>query len=167
MRSNTLSYRNCGGSRVTRFPTPTSGRQPKDNPRFVVTNLKTRSRYVYEAVYCARGDADNRLKELKLGLEIDHTSGTSFLVNQLRVLMTAAAYVLMQELRLKARRTGCARAQVGTLRLRLLKLGGVYPVVGSAYRHPLANRLAVRPLLAPHRLFGRWCCDLTRSSRPD
>jgi hypothetical protein len=99
------------------------GRQPKDNPRFVVTNLKTTPRHVYEAVYCARGDVENRLKELKLGLEIDRTSCTSFLANQLRVLMSAAAYVLMQELRLKARRTGCARAQVGTLRLRLLKLG--------------------------------------------
>ena len=100
-----------------------SGRQPKDNPRFVVTNLKTTPRHVYEAVYCARGDVENRLKELKLGLEIDRTSCTRFLANQLRVLLTAAAYVLMQELRLKARRTGSARAQVGTLRLRLLKLG--------------------------------------------
>ena len=99
------------------------GRKPKDNPRFVVTNLKTTPRYIYEAVYCARGDAENRLKELKLGLEIDRTSCTSFLANQFRVLMTAAAYVLMQELRLRARRTGCARAQVATLRLRLLKLG--------------------------------------------
>ena len=99
------------------------GRQPKDNPRFVVTNLKTTPRHVYESVYCARGDVENRLKELKLGLEIDRTSCTRFLANQFRVLLTAAAYVLMQELRLKARRTGCARAQVGTLRLRLLKLG--------------------------------------------
>ena len=54
-------------------------------------------------MYCARGDAENRLKELKLGLEIDRTSCTRFLANQFRVLMTAAAYVLMQELRLKAR----------------------------------------------------------------
>ena len=99
------------------------GRKPKDNPRFVVTNLKTTPRHIYEVVYCARGDAENRLKELKLGLEIDRTSCTSFLANQFRVLMTAAAYVLMQELRLRARRTGCARAQVGTLRLRWLKLG--------------------------------------------
>ena len=99
------------------------GRQPKDNPRFVVTNLKSTPRHVYEAVYCARGDVENRLKELKLGLEIDRTSCRRFLANQFRVLLTAAAYVLMQELRLKARRTGCARAQVGSLRLRLLKLG--------------------------------------------
>ena len=99
------------------------GREPKDNPRFLVTNLKTSPQQVYETVYCARGDAENRLKELKLGLEIDRTRCTSFRANQFRVLMTAAAYVLMQELRFRGRRTGCARAQVGTLRLRLLKLG--------------------------------------------
>ena len=55
-------------------------------------------------------------------LAMDRTSCSRFLANQLRVLLTAAAYVLMQELRLQARRTGCARAQVSTLRLRLLKL---------------------------------------------
>jgi hypothetical protein len=99
------------------------GREPKDNPRFIVTNLKTTPKFIYKKVYCARGDIENRIKELKHGLEIDRTSCTSFKANQLRVLMTAAAYVLMQELRLHARRTGCARAQVNTLRLRLLKLG--------------------------------------------
>jgi len=99
------------------------GRKPKDNPRFIVTNLKTTPKFIYEKVYCARGDIENRIKELKHGLEIDRTSCTSFNANQFRVLMTAAAYVLMQELRLHARRTGCARAQVNTLRLRLLKLG--------------------------------------------
>jgi hypothetical protein len=99
------------------------GRQPKDNPRFIVTNLKTTPKFIYEKVYCMRGDIENRIKELKDGLEIDRTSCSSFKANQFRVLMTAAAYVLMQELRLQARQTGCARAQVNTLRLRLLKLG--------------------------------------------
>jgi len=99
------------------------GREPKDNPRFIVTNLKTTPKFIYKKVYCARGDIENRIKELKHGLEIDRTSCTSFNANQFRVLMTAAAYVLMQELRLQARHTGCARAQVNTLRLRLLKLG--------------------------------------------
>jgi hypothetical protein len=99
------------------------GRKPKDNPRFIVTNLKTTPKFIYKKVYCARGDIENRIKEVKHGLEIDRTSCTSFNANQFRVLMTATAYVLMQELRLHARRTGCARAQVNTLRLRLLKLG--------------------------------------------
>ncbi len=99
------------------------GRKPKENPRFIVTHLKTTPKLIYEKVYCARGDVENRIKELKLGLEIDRTSCTSFKAKQLRALMTAAAYVLMQELRLHAGQTSCARAQVSTLRLRLLKSG--------------------------------------------
>lgn len=95
---------------------------PKDNPRFVVTNLKQSSQWIYEEVYCQRGVIENRIKELK-ALEVDRTSCCSFWANQLRVLMTAAAYVLMQEIRLAAALTAMARAQVWTLRERLLKLG--------------------------------------------
>jgi Transposase DDE domain group 1 len=99
------------------------GRAPKDNARFVVTNLKASPRHLYKRVYCMRAEIENRIKELHHGLEIDRTSCTSFLANQLRVLLTAAAYVLMQELRLLAQRGQCARAQVSTLRERLIKLG--------------------------------------------
>jgi hypothetical protein len=99
------------------------GREPKDNPRFVVTNLSQTPIYVYERIYCARGDVENRIKELHLGLEMDRTSCHRFLANQLRVLLTAAAFVLMQELRLRAAHTSLARAQVWTLRDRLLKIG--------------------------------------------
>ena len=99
------------------------GRKPKENPRFIITNVKGSPQHIYEKIYCARGDAENRIKELKDGLQIDRTSCTSFKANQLRVLLTAAAYVLFQELRLHARHTGHARAQVTTLRLHLLKLG--------------------------------------------
>lgn len=97
-------------------------REPKDNGRFVVTNLKGSPRHLYKKVYCYRGDIENRIKELHHGLEIDRTSCTDFLANQLRVLLTTAAYVLFQELRLNARCGECARAQVSTLRERLLKL---------------------------------------------
>jgi hypothetical protein len=99
------------------------GRAPKNNPRFVVTNLTGWPRKLYERVYCGRGEVENRIKELHHGLEIDRTSCSAFMANQLRVLLTAAAYVLMQELRLSARGSECARAQVNTLRERLLKLG--------------------------------------------
>jgi Transposase DDE domain group 1 len=99
------------------------GKEPKDNPRFVITNLPQRPQWIYERIYCGRGQTENHIKELHYGLEIDRTSCTKFLANQFRVLMTAAAYVLMQELRLRAARTACARAQVGILRERLLKLG--------------------------------------------
>lgn len=104
---------------VVRHP----GREPKDNPRFVVTNLTASPRHLYEAIYCARGDIENRIKELHHGLEIDRTSCSRFLANQLRGLLTAAAYVLYQELRLRAARTAFRSAQVSTLREQLLKLG--------------------------------------------
>ena len=54
------------------------GRKPKDNPRFIVTNLTTTPKFIYQKVYCARGDIENRIKELKHGLEIDRTSCSSF-----------------------------------------------------------------------------------------
>ncbi len=104
---------------VVRLP----GRPPHDNPRFVITNLRPSPRFVYEQVYCARGDIENRIKELHDGLQIGRTSCCRFWANQFRVLLTAAAYVLMQELRLRAVRTACAHVQVSWLRERLLKLG--------------------------------------------
>jgi hypothetical protein len=98
------------------------GKEARDNPRFVVTNMKQSPRWLYEGVYCQRGDIENRIKELK-ALDVDRTSCTNFWANQLRVLMAAAAYVLLQEIRLNAALTSLARAQVWTLRERLLKLG--------------------------------------------
>lgn len=100
-----------------------TGREPRDNARFVITNLRHTPRWIYEHVYCARGDIENRIKELHDGLQIGRTSCCRFWANQLRVLLTAAAYVLMQELRLRAARTVYARTQVTGLRERLLKLG--------------------------------------------
>jgi hypothetical protein len=104
---------------VVRHP----GRKPKNNPRFVVTNLKQSPQHLYEVIYCARANIENRIKELHHGLEIDRTSCTRFLANQLRGLLTAAAYVLYQELRLRAARTAFRCAQVSTLREHLMKLG--------------------------------------------
>src|ERR1019366_6716706 len=98
------------------------GKAPKDNPRFVVTNMTQSPQWLYEKVYCHRGDVENRIKELK-ALAINRVSCTGFWANQLRVLMTAAAYVLMQEIRLAAALTSLARAQAWTIRERLLKLG--------------------------------------------
>jgi hypothetical protein len=100
-----------------------SGREPRDNARFVITNLRPSPRFVYAQVYCGRGDIENRIKELHDGLHLGRTSCCRFWANQFRVLLTAAAYVLMQELRLRAARTACARTQVSGLRERLLKLG--------------------------------------------
>ena len=73
-----------------------AGREPRDNPRFLITNLRSTPRFVYEHVYCARGDIENRIKELHDGLQLGRTSCCRFWANELRVLLTAAAYVLMQ-----------------------------------------------------------------------
>jgi hypothetical protein len=97
------------------------GRDPKNNPRFVVTNLLDAPETVYQ-FYCGRGDVENRLKELHHGREMDRTSCSQFLANQFRVLLTLAAYILFQALRRRAARTACAAAQVTTLRERLTKL---------------------------------------------
>lgn len=98
------------------------GRDPRDNPRFVVTNMRHAPKTIYK-IYRGRGESENRLKELKNDLEMDRTSCCSFVANQFRVLLTATAYVLYQELRWRLRRTELRRAQVGTLRERLMKIG--------------------------------------------
>ena len=98
------------------------GKEPKVNLRFVVTNLRHRPQRVY-AIYCWRGDIENRVKEIKAGVALDRTSCTDFWANQLRVLMAAAAFAILQELRTRLKGTGLARAQVERLRLCLLRIG--------------------------------------------
>jgi len=97
------------------------GRATKDNPRFVVTNLRFSPAMVY-AIYCERGDMENRIKELKSGLAMDRTSCSRFGANQFRLLLSAAAFVLFQTLQTHARGPGLAHAQVSTLRERVLKV---------------------------------------------
>ena len=96
------------------------------NPRFVVTSLarrKASARRLYEKLYCARGDMENRIKEQQLDLFADRTSTHEMRSNQLRLYFSSFAYVLLHALRrLGARDTELARAQCGTLRLRLLKV---------------------------------------------
>ena len=88
------------------------GREPRDNPRFVVTNLLESSRFVYEWVYCARGDIENRIKELLDGLQIDRTSCCKFLANQLRVLLPRVLNRPGNQLRIKVPFSGLAKTSV-------------------------------------------------------
>ena len=99
---------------------PYPGRAIKDNPRHVVTNLRAHGKAVYD-LYCLRGDVENRIKELKRDLRIDRTSCSRFVANQVRVLMTAAAQVLYQEIRWRLRRR-LGHAQVGRLMTTLVKV---------------------------------------------
>jgi hypothetical protein len=98
------------------------GRARKDNPRFLVTNLPHRPATVYTQLYCGRGDMENRIKELQVGVAMDRTSCSRFPANQLRLLLAVAAYVLFQVLQLAARATALGAAQIWILRERLLKV---------------------------------------------
>jgi hypothetical protein len=97
------------------------------NPRFVVTSIlkgDTDARALYEDVYCARGDMENRIKEQQLGLFADRTSTATMRANQIRLWLSSVAYVLLQALRrVGLQGTPLARAQCNTIRLKLLKIG--------------------------------------------
>lgn len=96
------------------------------NPRFIVTNLNGDAQALYDHVYCARGEMENRIKEQQLGLFADRTSAQRWWTNQFRLLLSSLAYVLMETLRrLALKDTELAKAQVNTLRVRLLKVGAV------------------------------------------
>ncbi len=98
-----------------------------ENPRFVVTTLSVKdwdARSLYEDLYCARGDMENRIKEQQMALFADRTSTHEMSSNQLRLYFSSFAYVLMQTLRrLGLEDTSMARAQCDTIRLKLLKIG--------------------------------------------
>lgn len=111
------------------------------NPRFVVTNLQAEATDLYERRYCARGEAENRIKEVQLDLFGTRASCQRFAANQLRLLLAALAYTLMQRLRAIALAgTELARATAATIRVRLLKIGAAV----------VRNTRRVRILLASH-----------------
>lgn len=99
------------------------------NPRFIVTSLKTAeiaAQHLYEAIYCARGEMENRIKECQLDLFADRTSAATMRANQLRLWFAAMAYVLLCALRrIGLAHTQFADATCGTIRLRLLKIGAL------------------------------------------
>ena len=106
-----------------------------------MTNLAADATDLYERLYCARGEAENRIKEVQLDLFGTRASCHKFAANQLRVLLAALAYTLMQRLRAIAlQATELARATAATIRVRLLKVGAAV----------VRNTRRVRILLASH-----------------
>ena len=104
----------------------------KANPRFVVTSLTSAAgaaRHLYEDIYCARGDMENRIKECQGDLFADRTSTATLRANQLRLWFASMAYVLLGALRrIALKHTQFARATCGTIRLKLLKIGALVRV---------------------------------------
>ena len=102
------------------------------NPRFVVTTIEKKehgARTLYEDLYCARGEMENRIKEQQMGLFSDRTSSHTLRANQLRLWLSSLAYVLVSELRrVGLKSTSFAAAQCWTIRERLFKIGAVVTV---------------------------------------
>jgi len=106
--------------------------QGEANPRFVVTSLtrdECKAKHLYEKVYCARGDMENRIKECQLDLYADRTSTATMRANQLRLWFYSMAYVLLcATRRIGLHDTEFAKATCGTIRLKLLKIGALVHV---------------------------------------
>ena len=119
------------------------------NTRFVVTNLEqARTKVLYQKIYCARGQAENEIKDHKLYLKSDRTSCHRFEANQLRVLLHSAAYVLLETLRREVlKTTQWASATMETIQLRLLKLGARVQEFEDRITISLPSSCPVAPIL--------------------
>jgi len=96
------------------------------NPRFVVTNLEGDPQHLYDNIYCARGDMENRIKDQQLYLFSDRTSCQKWWPNQLRLLFSSLAYILLEGLRVYAlQKTELVLASIETIRLKLFKIGAI------------------------------------------
>ena len=156
-----FSYQTANGSwnRARRVVAKAEQLPDKENPRFVVTSLAAEAwptQKLYEQLYCARGEMENRIKE-QLSLFADRVSTETLRSNQLRLYFSALAYVLMQALRrLALQETELAQAQCCTLRLKLLRIGAVvslsvrrlYISLSSSYPYQQLFRLAYQRLQA-------------------
>ncbi len=124
----------------------------KANPRFVVTSLDAASypaQELYESLYCARGDMENRIKEQQLGMFADRTSTATMRGNQLRLWIASLAYTLAQALRrIGLAGTSLATAQVSTIRVRLLKLSGLVRISVRRIRIALSSAFPLQDVFA-------------------
>jgi hypothetical protein len=124
----------------------------KANPRFVVTSLAAQdfaAVELYEQIYCARGDMENRIKEQQLDLFADRTSRHTMRANQLRLCLSSMAYLLLAELRrIGLAGTEWARAQAGTIRARLLKIAAIVKLSVRRIYVSLSDAYPLQPLFS-------------------
>jgi hypothetical protein len=122
------------------------------NPRFVVTSLgvdEIGGQELYERVYCARGEMENRIKECQLDLYADRTSTATLHANQIRLWLSSLAYVLMEAVRrLALQGTELANATAGTIRLKLLKIGAVITVSVRRIKLAFASACPMKAVFA-------------------
>ena len=122
------------------------------NPRFIVTSLDASqgsAAFLYEDVYCARGDMENRIKECQLDLYADRTPATTMRANQLRLWLASMAYVLLCALRrIALAGTILAAATCGTIRLKLLKIGAQVTVSVRRVKFALPSACPLQDIFA-------------------
>lgn len=138
------------------------------NPRFVVTSLPAErldARALYEDVYCARGEMENRIKEQQLCLFADRTSCATMRANQLRLWLSSVAYTLLNALRqIGLRGTEMAQARCDTIRLKLLKLGALVRTTVRRVWISFSESCPYQRLFAQvHENLRRWSLPLPAS----
>ena len=122
------------------------------NPRYVVTNLEGDAKQLYDKLYCARGDMENRIKENQLDMFGDRTSCQHWWPNQFRLLLASLAYTLIEAIRrIALKGTELANAYVGTIRLKLFKIGAVILKNTRRIRFLLASGCPYKELYIPGR----------------
>jgi hypothetical protein len=133
--------------------------QGEANPRFVVTSLVAAygdARYLYEELYCARGEMENRIKECQLDLFADRTSAATMRANQLRLWFASMAYVLVDSLRrLALQATELANATCGTIRRKLFKIGALVTISVRRIKFAMASGCPYKAV------FAAACCALS------
>ena len=134
--------------------------QGKANPRFIVTSLTAADgdgRKLYETVYCARGEMENRIKECQLDLFADRTSTATMRANQLRLWFASMAYVLVESVRrLALQATDLANATCGTIRRKLFKIGALVTISVRRVKLAMASGCPYKTAFAAaHRALNR------------
>jgi hypothetical protein len=160
---------------------PEGAEGTQDNPRFVVTSLAPQAMAadrLYEDLYCARGDMENRIKEQQLCLFADRTSAATMRANQVRLYFSTLAYTLVMLLRrLGLKDTELAQARCDTIRLKLLKIGALLCVTARKVWVSLSSACAMQDVFAqayhalasrvpwpPHRDLARWSAPVIPAS---
>jgi hypothetical protein len=120
------------------------------NPRFIVTTLtKGDGRHLYEDVYCARGEMENRIKECQIDLFADRTSTATMAANQLRLWFASMAYVLIEGTRrLALQATDLADATCGTIRRKLFKIGALVTISVRRIKFAMASGCPYKAVFA-------------------
>ena len=139
-------------SRERRVVAKAEWTQSEANPRFIVTSLTPaygEGRYLYEKVYCARGEMENRIKECQLDLFADRTSAWSMKANQLRLWFASMAYVLVSSLRrIGLEKTDLADATCGTIRRKLFKIGALVTISVRRIKIAMASGCPYKAIFA-------------------